>query len=28
MNKIRESFTGGEAIFTQPASPIKCGGAP
>jgi sulfide:quinone oxidoreductase len=23
-----KNFTGGDALFTQPASPIKCGGAP
>ncbi len=28
MNKLRENFNGGEAVFTAPASPIKCGGAP
>lgn len=28
MSDLRENFKGGNAIFTQPASPIKCGGAP
>ena len=26
--KLQNDFKGGHAIFTQPASPIKCGGAP
>lgn len=26
--RIMEEFTGGEALFTQPACPIKCGGGP
>jgi sulfide:quinone oxidoreductase len=25
---MRESFSGGKAIFTAPNPPIKCGGAP
>lgn len=28
MNKLRSEFKGGNAIFTMPQSPIKCGGAP
>lgn len=28
MSRLRENFTGGKAIFTVPAFPIKCGGAP
>ena len=26
--RVMERFTGGVAVFTQPATPIKCGGAP
>ncbi|MBX2924460.1 MAG: NAD(P)/FAD-dependent oxidoreductase [Chitinophagaceae bacterium] len=26
--KVLQSFKGGNAVFTQPATPIKCGGAP
>lgn len=26
--KVLQSFKGGNALFTQPATPIKCGGAP
>ena len=25
---MREAFKGGKALFTMPAPPIKCGGAP
>ena len=28
MNLLRQNFKGGKALFTAPASPIKCGGAP
>ena len=28
MSDLRENFKGGEAVFTIPLSPIKCGGAP
>lgn len=28
MNELRKSFKGGKALFTQPSTPIKCGGAP
>ncbi len=28
MNKLRMNFKGGNSVFTSPASPIKCGGAP
>ena len=28
MNRLREEFKGGRALFTMPSSPIKCGGAP
>lgn len=26
--KLMQQFTGGHAVFTQPATPIRCGGAP
>lgn len=26
--KTANNFTGGQAIFTEPIGPIKCGGAP
>lgn len=27
-SQLRENFRGGEAVFTLPTMPIKCGGAP
>ena len=28
MNKLRKNFKGGNFVFTQPSTPIKCAGAP
>lgn len=28
MNRLKKSFKGGKALFTQPGTPIKCAGAP